>query len=178
MDQHELSGVRSAANSALSQLNPIVAALQDANKVFDVLYNATVHRDALERDVAALQAAATDAQSRRASWDEMTALSMQRAVDAEAEAKVRAEKALADANEALAGTHDALTLQIAAAQGEATDALQGIAQHVQTAQAQHDSDMLLMEAARLSAQAEFDVLDKKLAALRANAQKFAAALAE
>lgn len=178
MDNYELASVRNSANSALAQLTPLLGALQDANKVFDVLYNAQVHKDALEKDVAALQAAATDAQSRRASWDEMTAMSMQRATDAEVEAKARISKAVADTEDALVQLNDALAVQLAAAQGEATDALQGIAKHVQEVQAQHDSDMLLMDVSRQAAQEEFDALDKKLSALKANAQKFAAALAE
>jgi predicted nucleic acid-binding Zn-ribbon protein len=177
MDNYELASVRSEANSALARLAPLVEALQGANKVFDVLYNAQVHKEALERDVADLQAAATDAQARRASWDEMTALSMQRATDAEVEATARVEKAVTDADTTVQGAHDAMTVQIAEAQVEATDALQGIAKHVQEARAEHDSAMLQMEVARLAAQAEFDTLDKKLTALRANAQKFADALA-
>jgi ABC-type phosphate transport system auxiliary subunit len=101
---------------------------------------------------------------------------MQRAADAEAEASARVKKAVNDADTSVEQTHDALTVQIAAAQAEATDTIQGIAKHVQDAQAQHDSEMLHLEVSRLAAQAEFDALQTKLDALKVNAQKFAAAL--
>ena len=176
MDTNDFERAKGALASSLAVAGPILQALQDAQQVFDVIQNASIHRAALERDVADLQAQADTAKGRRTEWDDLTALSMQRAVDAENESKARIAEARGAAETAIADLYDSLSLQIAAAQAEATDKLQSVTAHVVAAQAEHDLALQNMAVMQESAQAEFDSLSKKLDTLKSNAARFAAAL--
>ena len=176
MDTNDFERAKGALANSLAVAGPILQALQDAQTVFDVMQNATVHRTALERDVADLTAQADQAKSRRTDWDDMTALSMQRATDAENEAVARIMAANDAAERSIADLHVALSSQIASAQAEATDTLQGIAQHVQGAKADHDAQLAALALDKGTLQSQVDELSAKLDALKTNAARFAAAL--
>jgi hypothetical protein len=176
LDPTDFARAQSALAQALAVAGPILGALQQASTVFDVIQNASIHRTALERDVADLLQQADQAKASRQSWDDMAALSMQRAIDAEAEAGARCAKAHEDAEATLVQLHDSLSLQIAAAQAEATDRLQSITAHVVAAQAEHDLAMQNMAVVTAAAQDEFDAISRKLDTLKVNAARFAAAL--
>jgi hypothetical protein len=176
LDPTDFARAQSALAQALAVAGPILGALQQAGTVFDVIQNAAIHRSALERDVADLLAQADAAKVERGRWDEMTAASMQRATEAEAESKARVDKAASDASATILALHDALSVNIAEAQAEATDKLQSITAHVVAAQAEHDTALQNMAVLKDAAQAEFDTLTKKLDTLKSNAARFAAAL--
>ena len=176
IDTNDFERAKGALAQALAVSGPILGALQQASLVFDVMQNAAVHRIALERDVADLMAQAEQAKSRRSDWDDMTAVSMQRAVGAENESKARIAEAAAAAETAIADLHDILSSQIAAAQAEATDTLQGIAKHVQDAKADHDAQMAALALDKGTLQAQVGELSAKLDSLKTNAARFAAAL--
>jgi hypothetical protein len=176
IDTNDFERAKGALADALSVAGPILGALQNASLVFDVMQNATVYRTALERDVADLQAQAETAKRRRTEWDELSTLSMQRAADAEAEANSRVAGATESAETVIADLHAALSAQIAAAQAEATDTLQGIAKAATDARAEHDTEMAAMANDSAAMQEQIDTLAKKLDALKTNAAKFAAAL--
>ena len=176
IDTNDFERAKGALAQALAISGPILGALQQASLVFDVMQNATVHRIALERDVADLMAQAEQAKAARQSWDEMTTLSMQRAVDAENESKARIAKATDDADAAVATALASMSKQIADAQAEATDTLQGIAKHVQDAQAAHDAQMAALALDKSTLQSQVDELSAKLDSLKTNAARFAAAL--
>jgi uncharacterized protein involved in exopolysaccharide biosynthesis len=95
-------------------------------------------------------------------------------VTAECLAKVREARASAEAT--IQGTTDAMTQQIAAAQVEATERLQGIAKIRSDAEAAHASALAVMAGEKATMVADIAALEKKLSALRTTAQKFADAL--
>lgn len=176
IDTNDFERAKGALAQALAISGPILGALQQASLVFDVMQNATVHRIALERDVADLMAQAEQAKAARQSWDEMTTLSMQRAVDAEKESKERIAKAEADAADAVAAALATMSHQIADAQAEATDTLQSIAVKVDVERGAHAAWMAEAAQMRTDTQSQIDELSAKLDSLKTNAARFAAAL--
>ena len=176
IDTNDFERAKGALAQALAVSGPILGALQQASLVFDVMQNATVHRSALERDVVDLLKQADDAKAARQNWDDMTAMSMQRAVDAENESKTRCATANEDAEATLVQLHDSLSLQIAAAQAEATDTLQSIAVKVEVERGAHAAWMADAAQLRADTQSQVDALQAKLDALKTSAARFAAAL--
>jgi hypothetical protein len=78
----------------------------------------------------------------------------------------------------LAAVEDALSVQIAEAQAEATARLQEIAAVLVQNTTEFDATARDLAFRKAAAESECEAIEKKLSALRSSAQKFAAALAE
>lgn len=178
MDSKDFAAARGALTQSLATFAPLAEALQKAVVVFDAMANAEAHKASLERDVVALsnkvdegnsqlKHVVTQINERTASLD---------TVAAECGRKIEEAKAAAEA--AVAAATDAMTVQIAEAQVEATERLQAIAKVRQEAEAEHEGVMADMAAQKAAMESDIAALEKKMASVKASAQKFADALKE
>lgn len=176
MSDTDFSAARSALVGALNVAGPILTALQQAETVFGVLANAEKHKRMLESEVSdykvELEKTKTAVSKQQEKLKAVTAEIgiAEKDADTRIEAALQAEKAqLAAAKLSVAQDISALNTARAKAQAEADAAIVA----AQAAMATITSDLAAKEAAL---QSDITALEKKLAALRANAAKFAAAL--
>lgn len=176
MYAQDLARARSALTNTLAVTGPILNALQEASKVLDTVANSEVYRNSLERQVSVLTNREGELQSRVAALA-ADALEREQAADAQITA-IRSRVALAQEESGIAvlAATDSMSLQIATAIAEATDALQAIAKVVQDARNAANAEIAVLATSTAAAKAEHDALAKKLEALKANASKVAAAL--
>jgi len=178
MKNEDFERAKGALVQTLQVAGPILAALQQASTVFDFMTNATVHQKALTREVEDLKKQVDTASGRLQSLasqigERETQLSLAEAAHAAALLQIEeaAQRAKEDA-EAAVSDH------VAAVQVEATAKLQQAAEYVASSTAAGEDALQQLELRRTAAEAEVAALEKKLGALKANAARFAASLAE
>lgn len=178
MDTNDFERAKGALAQSLNVAGPILTALQQAGQVFDVLTNATVHKAALEREVTELSSAASEMRNKLKTLTAQIATAEAKAVEVEAEAArcVREAEAIVPAR--LAAIEDELSVKIAEAQAEATTRLQEIAAVLVQNSTEFDAATRDLAVKQAAAEAEYAAVEKKLAAIKASAQKFTASLLE
>lgn len=178
MDTNEFERAKGALAQSLNVAGPILTALQQASTVFDVLTNATVHKAALEREVATLLDTVAAQKSKMQTLNAKIAAAEAKAEDVEADAARRVREAEDAVAPRLLAIEDALSVKIAEAQAEATERLQEIVAVLVQNTTEFDAVTRDLAAKKAAAEDECATIEKKLSSLRASAQKFAAALAE
>lgn len=176
MSTNDFSQARGALANTIGVLGPVLTALQHADTVFGVLANAEKHKKVLEAEVA-------DYKSELEKTKKAVAMQQQKLKDISAEIPA----AEADADAKIKAVLDEEKVQIAAAKSQAAEAKAVFAKQAAEAQkesadkiaaAKKASDEVVAELSAKEAGLNISItaLEKKLDALRANAQKFAAAL--
>jgi hypothetical protein len=178
MDTNEFERAKSALNQSLQVAGPILAALQQASTVFDVMSNATVHKAALEGEVATLLDTVAAQTAKVKTLNAKIAAAEVKASDVEADAARRIREAEDAVAPKVRAAEDALSIQISMAQVEATSRLQEIAAAMTQANTEFDAFNRDLQARAIAAENACEVLEQKLTAMKASAQKFAAALSE
>jgi len=176
MNKQDIDKAAAALTGAIQYFSPMVIALNQADEVFAVLSNALKLKEVVEKEVgmarAELEALKTGVETSRAAITENDAAAAQAKTQAEndianakaqADAEVKAIKAaVADrTKKAVADSEAKIAAAIAATEG---------------AQAAHKQAMAAMATAEADLTLDVSALENKLAALREQAQKFAAAL--
>ena len=176
MKDADISLARSALTEALNVAGPILTALQQAEQVFGVLQNTEKHRKALAAEVAALQKAIPDAKAAKESAEAHIAAVKAEVAVAEADADERINATITYEAARIAEAKRASAEAIAAAQANAQKIQAECDQATSEVVQVHSAAMAEMTAKEKELSDSIAALEKKLATLRANAAKFAAAL--
>jgi chromosome segregation ATPase len=167
---------RSGLSNALNVIGQVFTALQQAEQVFSVVHNADKHGKALAKDV--------DTQKKElASLEEKIAVAQAHIVAvaaeigvAEADASARIETVLAAEKKTVSDAKKAAADKVATALSAADSAIQDANTKASNAQAMFDIAAAGLLAKETELTANIAHLETKLTTLKAQAQKFAAAL--
>ena len=176
MSNPDFSNARSALTGALNVAGPILVALQQAEQVFGVLQNAEKHSKALAMDV--------DSQKKElAALEDKIAATQKKAADvlaevgiAEADADARIEAVVAAEKKAVSDAKKATAEKMTAGLAAADALIQEAMARASAAQEQADTKIAELRANEAELIASTTQLESKLDKLKAQAQKFAAAL--
>lgn len=172
----DFSQARSALASALATAGPILSALQQADTVFGVLANAEKHKRMLETEVADHKSELESAKAAVAkSQKKLKDVTAEIAV-AEADADARIKAVLAAEQQQVTAARNATALEQSKYAGMTAVALQASQDGIAKAQAASAAVVIELTAKEAALNNSIAALEKKLDALRASAQKFAAAL--
>jgi len=177
MNKQDIDKASAALTGAVNYFSPMVIALNQADEVFSVLGNAIKLKASIEKEVDTLQATLeplkAEVESSRAAIkaNDAAALGAKQQAEkdiaeakAQADAEVKAIKAaVADRTKKAVADSEAKIAQVNAAAQQAQDA--------------YDKEVAVMAAGKASLQADVNALEAKLASLRDQAKKFAAAIA-
>jgi len=176
MDSSDIHNASVALTGAVKYFSPMVVALNQAQEVFEVLQNATKHKDALVRDVEALKKSAEDYKAK----EEASKAAITANDAAAIEAKKLAIQEISDAQADAAAQIKEIKASVSAKTKNVVDALAAkeaeFAEKMSTLQQDFDSDAASKNAARADLEKSILALEAKLDGLRAQAKKFAASL--
>lgn len=177
MKKEDIDKSRAAVAGALGTLNPLIASLQQAGSVLDILVNAEKHKAALQAEVEALGTEVVTHKTRLDKLKKQVA-----AAEAEADVQVqlagkRVEAAKADADVAIAEIQKALKDQVAAAQQAAAQKQNSFTAAITDAQKAHDATMADLFGKEKEASDAATAAEKKLKKIQDSAAQFAAQLA-
>lgn len=154
----------------------MVVALNQAQEVFEVLQNATKHKNALVRDVEALKKSAEDYKAK----EEASRAAITANDAAAVEARKLADQQIADAQAEAAAQVKEIKASVSARTKNVVEALAAkeaeFAEKMSTLQRDFDADMAGKNSARADLEKTISALETKLDGLRAQAKKFAASL--
>jgi len=178
MNKQDIDKASSALTGAINYFSPVVVALNQADEIFSVLSNAVKLQEVMERDVAALKS--TAATLTKQVEDSKAAIVNNKEIAAQAQ--TQADKDVADAKAQATAAVAEIKASVADRTKKAiADSEAKIAAATQAAQEAHSAHAETI-ASLVSTKSELEIsvaaLDKKLAALKEQAQKFAASLAE
>lgn len=178
MDTNEFERAKGALAQSLNVAGPILTALQQASVVFDIMTNAQVHKVALEGEVSTLLDTVAAQTAKVKTLNAKMAAAEIKAADVETECARRIREAQDAIEPALRAAESELSYRLSTVQVEATARLQEIAAFTTQANTEFDAFCRDLQVRRDAAEAECLAVEKKLAAVRASAQRFAATLAE
>lgn len=176
MSNNDFSQARGALASTVAVLSPVLTALQQADTIFGVLANAEKHKKVLEAEVADYKAELEKTKKAVATQQQkLKDISAEIPVaEADADAKIKA--ALAEEKAQIAAAKKASAEAMKALADATAIAQQADATKLAQARAASEQVMAELSAKEAAMKDSIAALEKKLEALRANAQKFAAAL--
>lgn len=178
MNKQDIDKASSALTGAITYFAPMVTALNQADEVFSVLSNAIKFKTAIEKEVDALK---SEIEPLKAEVE--TSKAAITANDAAAvEAKVKAEKEIADATaqakESIKLIQASVADRVKKATEDADAKVAEITAATEKTKAEYDSAVAAMESVKNALTADITALETKLASLREKAKKFAASLVE
>jgi len=177
MDDRDFQQARSALNGALTVAGPILAALQQADKVFDTLANAEKYQQALQSSVKTLQAQVQGLREQQADLAAALAAAHAEVETAQTASKETLRALKADEAQAVAQAQAHVASQVLQASMQGNDAMQAMQTRVDALREETDTQISALVGNRAALEAEVGALEAKLATLTASARKFAAALA-
>lgn len=176
MTKQDIDKASAALTGAINFFSPAVVALNHAGEVFDVLSNAIKFKDHIEKEVDALKA--TLEPLKAAVEASKAAITANDAAAAEAKAQALADiadaKAQADAE--VKSIKAAVVDRTKKAVADSEAKIAEVTAAADAANTRFDATLKGQEEYEATLQADIDTLEAKLAALREQAQKFAASL--
>ena len=176
MNKQDIDKASAALTGAVNYFSPMVVALNQADEVFSVLSNAIKFKDSIEKELDTLQATLKPLKAEVESSKAAIKANNYAATEAkqQADKDIAEVKAQADAEVKAIKADVAERTKKAVADSEAKIAESTVA--AQQAKESYDKELASMLANKATLQADVDVLETKLAALREQAKKFAASL--
>ena len=176
MDSSDIHNASVSLSGAVKFFSPMVVALNQAQEVFDVLQNATKHKDALVRDVEALKKSAEDYKAKEEASKAAITVNDAAAV----EARDLAAKEIAEAQADATAQIKEIKASVSAKTKNVVEALAAkeaeFAEKMDTLQKDFDADAASRNAVKADLEKSITALEAKLDGLRAQAKKFAASL--
>jgi chromosome segregation ATPase len=176
MNKQDIDKASAALTGAVNYFSPMVVALNQADEVFSVLGNAIKLKDAIEKEVATLQATVEPLKAEV----ESSKAAIKANDDAAIEAKQQAEKDIVAAKAQADAEVKAIKADVAErtkkAVADSNAKIAEVTVVAQQAKEAYDKEVAVMLANKAALQADVGVLETKLAALREQAKKFAASL--
>jgi hypothetical protein len=176
MSDTDFSAARSGLSNALSVIAPVLTALQQAEQVFGVLQNADKHSKALAKEVATQQQVLGSLKAQAVDADTAAKAILAGIPALEKEAEARTAAALAAEKKAVADAKKAATESIGVAQAKAYAEIAKVTTNLAEAQQAAEVRISTLIATELELGSVITALEAKLDKLKAQAQKFAAAL--
>ena len=173
---NEFAAARSGLSNALNVIGPMLTAMQQADAVFGVLANAEKHKRVLETEVADWKAELEKSKAAVAKAQQKLKDVTAEIGIAESDADVRIRAALEAEQKQTAAAKEAAVTDRAKYAKMAADALQDSNSNIAKAQAASAAVVIELAAKESDLSSSIAALEKKLATMRASAQKFAAAL--
>lgn len=176
MEKAEIDGARAQAVQVIAVLSPLLQALQSAGEVLSTASNATKHKNALTDEVVNLK---NQAIMLKESVDALTLRKAELEADvqaAEAQARERARTAALALEEVVREAEAAAAARAAAAAQAAAAKEAEFTQHIQDVQRTTDLEVAKLFTKQQTATEAASAAEQRLAAIQAQAQKFAAAL--
>lgn len=178
MSDKDFAGARAALTGVLDLAKPIMAALQNAEAVLGAIPEAEKHRRALAAEVADYKAELDKLRTAVTKQQDKLKAVMAEVGVAERDADVRINEALTLEKSQLAAAKLSVAQDISALNTARAKAQAESEAAIVAAQAAHTAAVAEFAASEQRWAADIVALEKKLAALRASAVKFAASLAE
>lgn len=183
MNKQDIDKAASALAGAINYFSPMVIALNQADEVFSSVSNALKLKESLARDVEALKSEIADYENEAKEYEAAVLKNrelVEQAAAQAAHAKTQAEKDIAaaklHADEEVKSIKATVVERTKKAVADAEAKVLEAAKATEAAQAAHTAAVAELSAKKADLEVSVAALDKKLAALKEQAQKFAAAL--